>query len=149
MCASMLPNSVQSSQKPHLGGKRAMSVLTDGSSRPKIPKIPPDCLLPSNGFFYVLDRRTGKLLSAKNFTVVSWASGIDLKTRRPIGILARRWSIPPGPAATFGHRCLSTRALGLSIFPRLTWPVVGSTCCKRWMHQIHRQFLYHNRHLSR
>ncbi len=37
-----------------------------------------------NGFFYVLDRRDGKLLSAKQFVDVNWATGIDLKTGRPI-----------------------------------------------------------------
>jgi quinohemoprotein ethanol dehydrogenase len=37
-----------------------------------------------NGFFYVLDRRTGKLISAQNFTPVTWASGVDQKTGRPI-----------------------------------------------------------------
>ncbi|MDB6084763.1 MAG: Pyrrolo-quinoline quinone [Gammaproteobacteria bacterium] len=37
-----------------------------------------------NGFFYVLDRNSGKLLSAKNFTYVNWASGIDMKTGRPM-----------------------------------------------------------------
>jgi quinohemoprotein ethanol dehydrogenase len=39
---------------------------------------------PKNGFFYMLDRATGKLLSAKNFVPVNWASGIDMKTGRPI-----------------------------------------------------------------
>src|SRR5216684_4426181 len=38
-----------------------------------------------NGFFYVIDRKTGQLISAKNFTPVTWASGIDLTTGRPIG----------------------------------------------------------------
>jgi alcohol dehydrogenase (cytochrome c)/quinohemoprotein ethanol dehydrogenase len=37
-----------------------------------------------NGFFYVLDRRTGKLISAKTFVPINWASGIDAKTGRPI-----------------------------------------------------------------
>jgi len=36
-----------------------------------------------NGFFYVLDRKTGELLSAKNYTRVTWASHVDLKTGRP------------------------------------------------------------------
>jgi quinohemoprotein ethanol dehydrogenase len=36
-----------------------------------------------NGFFYVLDRKTGELISANNFTPVTWASGIDPKTGRP------------------------------------------------------------------
>ena len=37
-----------------------------------------------DGFFYVLDRQTGKLISAKAFVPVTWAKGIDLKTGRPI-----------------------------------------------------------------
>ena len=39
---------------------------------------------PKNGFFYVLDRETGELLSAKNYVPVTWASRIDLETGRPI-----------------------------------------------------------------
>lgn len=39
---------------------------------------------PKNGFFYVLDRRTGELLSAKPYVPVTWATGIDMKTGRPI-----------------------------------------------------------------
>ncbi len=39
---------------------------------------------PKNGFFYVLDRITGKLISAEPYTEVNWAKGIDLKTGRPI-----------------------------------------------------------------
>jgi PQQ-dependent dehydrogenase (methanol/ethanol family) len=39
---------------------------------------------PKNGFFYVLDAQTGKLLSAKNIVPVNWASHIDLKTGRPV-----------------------------------------------------------------
>ena len=38
-----------------------------------------------NGFFYVLDRQTGQFISAKAFVKgVTWASGIDPKTGRPI-----------------------------------------------------------------
>lgn len=47
---------------------------------------------PKNGFFYVLDRATGKLLSAKAFAPTSWASGIDLKSGRPIENPAARYS---------------------------------------------------------
>ncbi len=40
---------------------------------------------PTNGFFYVLDRATGKLLNEPGKTTeVTWAKGIDLKTGRPI-----------------------------------------------------------------
>ena len=46
---------------------------------------------PKNGFFYVLDRATGELLSAKNFTFVNWTRGIDPKSGRP----------RPNPAADY------------------------------------------------
>ena len=39
---------------------------------------------PKDGFFYVLDRRTGALISAKNYVPNTWASRIDLKTGRPV-----------------------------------------------------------------
>jgi quinohemoprotein ethanol dehydrogenase len=47
-----------------------------------------------NGFYYVLDRATGELLSAHNFAFVSWTRGIDAKTGRPI----------EDPAADYEHR---------------------------------------------
>jgi alcohol dehydrogenase (cytochrome c) len=37
-----------------------------------------------NGFFYVLDRTNGKLLAANPYVRVNWATGIDMKTGRPI-----------------------------------------------------------------
>jgi quinohemoprotein ethanol dehydrogenase len=39
---------------------------------------------PKNGFFYVLDRKTGELISAEPYVKVTWASGIDKETSRPI-----------------------------------------------------------------
>ena len=40
---------------------------------------------PTNGFFYVLDRDTGKLVNEPGkTTLISWAKGIDMKTGRPI-----------------------------------------------------------------
>lgn len=39
---------------------------------------------PKNGFFYVLDRVTGELISAKPYAQVTWASHIDLDTGRPV-----------------------------------------------------------------
>jgi quinohemoprotein ethanol dehydrogenase len=39
---------------------------------------------PKNGFYYVLNAKTGKLLSAKNIVPVNWASHIDIKTGRPV-----------------------------------------------------------------
>ena len=39
---------------------------------------------PKNGFFYVIDRATGKLISAEPFAEQNWAKRIDLKTGRPV-----------------------------------------------------------------
>ncbi|WP_296680280.1 PQQ-dependent dehydrogenase, methanol/ethanol family [Novosphingobium sp.] len=39
---------------------------------------------PKNGFFYVLDAKTGAFLSGKPFTAVNWASGLDPKTGYPV-----------------------------------------------------------------
>jgi len=39
---------------------------------------------PKNGFFYVLDRETGELLSAEKFATVTWAERVDLETGRPV-----------------------------------------------------------------
>ena len=41
---------------------------------------------PKNGIFYVLDRATGALISAKPYTHITWASGVDMKTGRPVEI---------------------------------------------------------------
>jgi alcohol dehydrogenase (cytochrome c) len=37
-----------------------------------------------NGFLYVIDRTNGKLLSAKPYEKVNWATSIDLETGRPV-----------------------------------------------------------------
>jgi quinohemoprotein ethanol dehydrogenase len=52
---------------------------------------------PKNGFFYVIDAATGKLISAKNFTDVTWASGVDLKTGRPIETKEARYEMTGKP----------------------------------------------------
>ncbi len=44
-----------------------------------------------NGFFYVLDRKSGKLLSAKNFAFMNWASRVDMKSGRPVLTKAADW----------------------------------------------------------
>jgi alcohol dehydrogenase (cytochrome c)/quinohemoprotein ethanol dehydrogenase len=57
-----------------------------------------------NGFFYVLDRRTGQFISAKTFVNINWAKGIDERTGRPIENPGIRYSstgkavqMMPGP----------------------------------------------------
>jgi quinohemoprotein ethanol dehydrogenase len=39
---------------------------------------------PKDGFFYVLDRRTGRLISARSYVPNTWARGVDLETGRPL-----------------------------------------------------------------
>jgi quinohemoprotein ethanol dehydrogenase len=46
---------------------------------------------PKNGFFYVIDRSSGKLLSAERFTKVTWAERIDVKTGRPVELDGSRY----------------------------------------------------------
>jgi quinohemoprotein ethanol dehydrogenase len=82
---------------------------------------------PKNGFFYVLDRATGKLLSAKPFAHVTWASGIDLQTGRPIESPEAQYEksdkpliISPGPGgAHTWHPASFSPDTGLVYFPVL------------------------------
>jgi quinohemoprotein ethanol dehydrogenase len=46
---------------------------------------------PKNGFFYVLDRATGELISAEKYTRVNWASHVDLNTGRPVLTEQGQW----------------------------------------------------------
>ena len=50
---------------------------------------------PKNGFFYVLDRITGKLISGEPYVFTSWATGIDKQTGRPIETEAARYRYTP------------------------------------------------------
>lgn len=46
---------------------------------------------PKNGFFYVIDRANGQLVSAKSFATQTWATGVDMKTGRPIEVPEARY----------------------------------------------------------
>ncbi|HEY7038308.1 MAG TPA: PQQ-dependent dehydrogenase, methanol/ethanol family [Methylomirabilota bacterium] len=43
-----------------------------------------------NGFFYVLNRQTGKLISAQSYVPINWATGVDMTTGRPIEVPDKR-----------------------------------------------------------
>lgn len=61
---------------------------------------------PKNGFFYVLDRVTGELLSAEKFTTVTWADRVDIKTGRPVVSAQADYSKDPKliwPSEAGGH----------------------------------------------
>jgi quinohemoprotein ethanol dehydrogenase len=75
-------------------------VVIDGKPRQTIMQAS------KNGFFYVLDRKSGELLSAANYTYVTWASSVDLKTGKPVLTAQADWSKQPSniyPSWAGGH----------------------------------------------
>lgn len=61
---------------------------------------------PKNGFFYVIDRATGELISADNYVFVNWASRIDLESGRPLFTALGNFRDQPRyvfPSAAGGH----------------------------------------------
>jgi PQQ-dependent dehydrogenase (methanol/ethanol family) len=64
------------------------ALLTDlkinGKSEPVMMKAD------RNGFFYVANRETGKMISAKPFVPVNWATGIDPANGRPMEVADKR-----------------------------------------------------------
>jgi quinohemoprotein ethanol dehydrogenase len=83
---------------------------------------------PKNGFFYVLDRKTGKLISAKNFVPVNWATGIDMRTGRPRENPDRQYGIKaklvsPGPNGGHDWQAMSySPDTGLAYLPTNIMP---------------------------
>jgi len=82
---------------------------------------------PKNGFFYVIDRTTGKLVSAEKFADVNWASHVDLKTGRPVEIDGARYEngrtlIMPSPAGAHSWHAMSYSPLTKLVYlPTLHW----------------------------
>jgi quinohemoprotein ethanol dehydrogenase len=79
---------------------------------------------PKNGIFYVIERETGALISAKPFTFINWATGVDLKTGRPIESATARYAsvdsppIVPGPLGAHSWQPMSYSPLtGLTYIP--------------------------------
>jgi quinohemoprotein ethanol dehydrogenase len=68
---------------------------------------------PKNGFFYVIDRLTGELISAQPYVNVTWATHVDLKTGRPVET----------PEARYGSKGarLSPSAVGAHHWPPMAF----------------------------
>lgn len=83
---------------------------------------------PKNGFFYVLDRATGELLSAENYIDITWATHVDMATGRPVEIPAARYKDEPYtvfPSYLGGHNwhpMSYNPATGLVYIPVLDFP---------------------------
>jgi len=79
-------------------------VLADLTIEGKLRKVLMQA--PENGFFYVLDRETGKPVSASNYVETSWATSIDKTTARPVEVPGQDYRndlalVKPGPLG--GH----------------------------------------------
>lgn len=85
---------------------------------------------PKNGFFYVLDRATGELLSAKPYGAVNWATEIDSRSGRPRLTSQADFSrepklIYPGQAGAHNWRPMSFHpGHGLTYIPVIEMPMV-------------------------
>ncbi len=67
---------------------------------------------PKNGFFYVLDRHTGKLISAEKLGKVTWAERIDSVTGRPVEMKGARYEtgdaiVWPSPTGAHSWQSMS------------------------------------------
>jgi quinohemoprotein ethanol dehydrogenase len=66
---------------------------------------------PKNGFFYVIDRVTGELISAEPYVDVSWASRVDKHSGRPVETPGARYRVgKPAlitPTSLGGHNWMS------------------------------------------
>jgi quinohemoprotein ethanol dehydrogenase len=80
---------------------------------------------PKNGFFYVINRETGELISAEPFVETTWASHIDMKTGRPVEIEGARYEnapfdITPNPWGAHSWHAMSYNPqTGLAYIPTL------------------------------
>lgn len=98
--------------------------LTIGGERRKVVMQ-----APKNGFFYVLDRGTGELLSAEPYVKVTWADGVDLETGRPrelaLADYSRDKEAVVWPSALGGHNwqpMAFSRETGLVYIPANEMP---------------------------
>ncbi|MDG1988375.1 MAG: PQQ-dependent dehydrogenase, methanol/ethanol family [Halieaceae bacterium] len=79
---------------------------------------------PKNGFFYVIDRVNGELLSASNYVPVTWASHVDLKTGRPVETGAD-WidspaTVRPGPYGGHNWQPMSYNPINKLVYIPIT-----------------------------
>ncbi|WP_162419278.1 PQQ-dependent dehydrogenase, methanol/ethanol family [Cyclobacterium roseum] len=78
---------------------------------------------PKNGFFYVIDRKTGKLISAEPYVETTWASHIDMETGRPVEVEGSRYEdgpadITPSPWGAHNWQAMSYNPqTGLAYIP--------------------------------
>ena len=80
---------------------------------------------PKNGFFYVIDRENGELVSAAPFTETTWATSVDPASGRPVEVPGARYEngpafVSPGPIGGHNWHAMSYNpATGLAYFPAI------------------------------
>lgn len=86
---------------------------------------------PKNGFFYVINRENGELLSAEKIAKVTWATHIDLKTGRPVEIPSARYEddgeelVWPSPFGAHSWHAMSYNPnTGLVYIPTIELPAL-------------------------
>lgn len=83
---------------------------------------------PKNGFFYVIDRETGRLISAEKFSKATWADKIDAATGRPVEATNIRYEsgevlIWPGPMGAHNRQPMAYSPLTrLAYIPTMQLP---------------------------
>jgi len=83
---------------------------------------------PKNGFFYVIDRTDGKLISAEPFAKVTWATKVDVASGRPVELPNIRYengetTIWPGPVGAHSWQPMSFNPkTGLVYLPTIELP---------------------------
>ena len=92
-------------------------LIIDGEPRQVLMQVP------KNGFFYVIDRKDGSLISAEGIVPQTWASGVDMTTGRPIETAGARYEDKPfvgspgGIGAHNWHPMAYSRNTGLVYIP--------------------------------
>jgi quinohemoprotein ethanol dehydrogenase len=80
---------------------------------------------PKNGFFYVIDRTDGSLISAEKYVEANWASHVDLETGRPVEVPGARYedgreNITPSPLGGHNWHAMSFNPeTGLAYYPAI------------------------------
>ncbi len=83
---------------------------------------------PKNGFFYVINRETGKLISAEPFVETTWATHIDMSTGRPVEVEGARYEDDPFDVTPMAWGAHSWHAMSYNPMTGLAYlPVIHQT----------------------
>ena len=99
-------------------------LIIDGNKRKVLMQAP------KNGFFYVLDRESGELLSAEKYAAVTWASHVDMASGKPQELAHANYDeeqklILPSPAGAHNWQPMAYNPkTGLVYIPAMNDPAI-------------------------